>query len=61
MISEREKICYMLGILGDSTKKESLEALKFLTTLNDDEISKVFDEVIEYNNSITNEHSENSS
>ena len=32
MITEREKICYMIGILGDSTKKESLEALKFLTS-----------------------------
>ena len=38
MITEREKICYMIGTLGDSTKKESLEALKFLTSLNEDEI-----------------------
>lgn len=59
MITEREKICYMIGILGDSTKKESLEALKFLTSLNEDEILKVFDEIIEFNNLIIKEHSEN--
>ena len=59
MITEREKICYMIGILGDSTKKESLEALKFLTSLNEDEILKVFDEIIEFNNLIIEEHSEN--
>ena len=59
MITEREKICYMIGTLGDSTKKESLEALKFLTSLNQDEILKVFDEIIEFNNLIIKEHSEN--
>ena len=49
----------MIGTLGDSTKKESLEALKFLTSLNEDEILKVFDEIIEFNNLIIKEHSEN--
>jgi len=61
MINEREKVCYMLGSLGDSTKEESLEALKFLTSLNEDEILKIFDEIIEFNNSIIKEHSENNS
>jgi len=60
MISDREKICYMLGTLGDSTKEESLEALKFFTNLDENEILKVFDEIIEFNTLIIKEHSENS-
>ena len=58
MISDREKICYLLGTLGDSTKEESLEALKFFTSLNEDEILKVFDQILEFNNSIINEYGE---
>lgn len=57
-MNDREITFYLLGVLGDSTKMEALDALKSLTKLSDNEINEIFDEIINFNESMLNKHHE---
>ena len=58
IMNDREITFYLLGVLGDSTKMEALDALKSLTKLSDNEINEIFNEIDIFNESMLNKHHE---
>ena len=50
-MNSKETVCYLLGVIGDVTRDEAIEALKNYTNLNEQVINNIIDEVIEFNNS----------
>ena len=49
-MNDREIVCYMLGVIGDVTKEQAVDALKNYTKLNEQQIIQIINEIIEFNN-----------
>ena len=50
-MNSKETVFYLLGVIGDVTRDEAIEALKNYTNLNEQVINNIIDEVIKFNNS----------
>ena len=42
-MNNKEIVCYLLGIIGDVTRDEAIEALKHYTDLREQEINQIID------------------
>ena len=49
-MNDKEIVCYMLGVIGDVTKDQAINALKNYTKLNEQQIIQIINEIIEFNN-----------
>tara|TARA_B100001167_G_C16753893_1_gene297696 strand:- start:698 stop:871 length:174 start_codon:yes stop_codon:yes gene_type:complete len=49
-MNDKEIVCYMLGVIGDVTKDQAIDALKNYTKLNEQQIIQIINEIIEFNN-----------
>ena len=57
-MNDKETACYLLGAIGDVTRDEAVQALKHYTKLGKQEINSIIDDIIKFNNSLLQKHSE---
>ena len=57
-MNNKEIVCYLLGIIGDVTRDEAIEALKHYTELSEQELNKIINEIIQFNDSFLQKYKE---
>jgi len=57
-MNNKEIVCYLLGIIGDVTRDEAIEALKHYTELSEQEINNIINEIIQFNDSFLQKYKE---
>ena len=57
-MNDKETVCYLLGAIGDVTKDEAIEALKYYTKLSEQDISNAINEIIQFNDSYLRKYKE---
>ena len=57
-MNDKEIIYYLLGAIGDVTKDEAIEALKYYTKLSEQDISNAINEIIQFNDSYLRKYKE---
>ena len=57
-MNDKEIIYYLLGAIGDVTKDEAIEALKYYTKLSEQDISNAINEIIQFNDSYLQKYKE---
>ena len=58
IMNNKEIVCYLLGIIGDVTRDEAIEALKHYTELSEQELNKIINEIIQFNDSFLQKYKE---
>ena len=57
-MNNKEIVCYLLGIIGDVTRDEAIEALKHYTELSEQELNNIINEIIQFNDSFLQKYKE---
>ncbi len=57
-MNDKETVCYLLGAIGDVTRDEAVQALRHYTELSEQEINNIIDDIIKFNDSLLQKHTE---
>tara|TARA_Y100000310_G_scaffold317355_1_gene370152 strand:- start:1640 stop:1813 length:174 start_codon:yes stop_codon:yes gene_type:complete len=57
-MNDKEISYYLLGTIGDVTRDEAIEALKYYTKLSEQDINNIINEIIQFNDSYLRKYKE---
>ena len=57
-MNDKETVYYLLGVIGDVTRDEAVQALKHYTELSEQEINNIIDDIIKFNDSLLQKYTE---